>query len=57
MKRALKGAQISNPLNVAIHGQEAIEYLTGTGRFADRFEYPIPSLIFLDLKLPFKTWI
>ena len=53
MKRALKEAQISNPLNVAVHGQEAIDYLSGTGRFTDRIEHPIPSLFFW-FKLPFK---
>jgi CheY-like chemotaxis protein len=55
MKRALKGAAIPNPLKVAGDGQEAIDYLSGTERFANRSEFPIPSLIFLDLKLPYKS--
>jgi len=55
MKRAMKGATITNPLKVAENGQEAIDYLAGTGKYADRTEYPIPSLIFLDLKLPYKS--
>jgi CheY-like chemotaxis protein len=63
MKRALKNAQISNPLQVASDGQEAINYLAGVDKFSDRTQFPIPSIIFLDLKLPYKngfevlTWI
>lgn len=55
MKRALKRAEISNPLSVASDGQEAIDYLSGTGKFADRTQCPLPSLVFLDLKLPYKN--
>jgi CheY-like chemotaxis protein len=55
MKRALKGAQIPNPLQVARDGQEAINYLSGVGPYSDRSQFPIPSIIFLDLKLPYKT--
>ncbi len=54
MKRALKEANILNPLQIAVHGQHAIDYLAGTGKYADRVQHPLPSLIFLDLKLPFK---
>jgi CheY-like chemotaxis protein len=63
MKRALKAAQIPNPLQVVGDGQEAINYLAGDGKFSDRTQYPIPSIVFLDLKLPYKngfdvlTWI
>ena len=55
MKRALKSAQITNPLQVASDGQEAINYLAGTDKFSDRAQFPIPSIIFLDLKLPYKS--
>ena len=55
MKRALKGAQIPNPLQVAGDGQEAINYLSGAGKFSDRAQFPLPSIIFLDLKLPYKS--
>ena len=54
MKRALKRAELPNPLHVAGDGQEAVDYLSGFGKFSDRAEFPIPSLIFLDLKLPYK---
>lgn len=53
MKRALRKASISLPVQLAKNGREAVEYLQGTGKFSDRCAFPIPSLIFLDLKLPY----
>jgi CheY-like chemotaxis protein len=55
MGRALKGAQIGNPVQVAADGQEAIRYLAGSEKYADRTLFPLPSLVFLDLKLPYKN--
>jgi CheY-like chemotaxis protein len=52
MKRALKGAHVSNDLFVVEDGQAAMDYLTGAGKFADRHSYPLPAVVFLDLKLP-----
>ena len=52
MKRALRSARIVNPLIVVETGQEAMDYLAGTERFADRDSYPIPAAVFIDLKLP-----
>jgi CheY-like chemotaxis protein len=51
--RALKDAKISNPVQLATHGKQAVEYLSGAGKYADRSLYPLPFLIFLDLKLPY----
>ena len=53
MKRALKAAHVMNPLYVVEHGQEAVDYLGGAGKFANRERYPMPAVAFLDLKLPF----
>jgi CheY-like chemotaxis protein len=39
-------------LQVVQSGEEAIAYLSGIGRFADRATYPVPSLMLLDLKMP-----
>jgi CheY-like chemotaxis protein len=33
-------------------GLEAIEYLSGNGRFSDRQQYPFPTIILSDLKMP-----
>ena len=53
MQRAMAKANIRPPLYVATNGQEAVDYLAGSGSFADRAAYPLPHCIFLDLKLPF----
>jgi CheY-like chemotaxis protein len=53
MKRALRSARIANPVIVVETGQEAMDYLGGAGKFADRDSYPIPAAVFIDLKLPF----
>src|SRR5690242_11862002 len=52
LRRALEKAGVTLPVHLARDGQEAMEYLSGTGRFSDRTENPLPSLIFLDLKMP-----
>ena len=52
MKRALEVAGLAKCLRVAEDGAQAIEYLSGQGEFVDRSLYPLPHLIFLDLKLP-----
>ena len=53
MQWAVTSAGVGNPLQVANDGREAIDYLQGTGRFADRKEFPLPCLVLLDLKLPY----
>jgi CheY-like chemotaxis protein len=53
MERALQAARIANPVMVVETGQEATDYLAGAGKFADRERYPLPAVVFLDLKLPF----
>jgi CheY-like chemotaxis protein len=53
MKRALKSARFSNPVIVVETGPEAMAYLSGAGQYADRDSYPMPAVVFLDLKLPF----
>lgn len=52
-KHAMKKVDLANPMQVASDGQEAIDYLSGTGKFADREQYPLPGLVLLDLKLPY----
>jgi CheY-like chemotaxis protein len=52
MGRAFDRAGIPNPLSVVRNGQEAIDYLSGTGGYADRSKCPLPHLMLLDLKMP-----
>ena len=53
MRRVFKKAQITLPLQVVTDGKQAISYLDGAGDYHYRHLYPLPDLIFLDLKLPF----
>ncbi len=52
IRRAFDKAKVMNPLQVANSGEEAIAYLSGSGKFANRAEYPLPALVLLDLKMP-----
>jgi len=51
-KRALEKGHIANELVVASDGQEALDYLYGTGEYAWRDQFDLPTLTLLDLKLP-----
>lgn len=53
MRQALKKSGVTVPLQVATDGQQAIDYLSGAGAFANREEFPLPQLVLLDLKLPY----
>ncbi|HXI84522.1 MAG TPA: response regulator [Verrucomicrobiae bacterium] len=52
LQRAMKNAGVPNPIQIASDGQQAIDYFQGTGKFANREEFPLPYLVLLDLKLP-----
>src|SRR5882762_7870027 len=52
IKRAFRKGKITNPLQVVRDGEEAIAYLKGEGKYANRAEYPLPDLLLLDLKMP-----
>ena len=51
-KRALEKGRIANDLVVVSDGQEALDYLFGTGEYAGRDVSDFPTLTLLDLKLP-----
>lgn len=50
--RALKRNNVLNEIVVAHDGVEALDYLLGTGSYADRDMAVMPQIILLDLKLP-----
>jgi CheY-like chemotaxis protein len=52
MRRAFSKAKLLNPLLAVRSGEEAIDYLNGVGKYANRAEYPLPALILLDIKMP-----
>jgi CheY-like chemotaxis protein len=55
MQRACRKVELPNPLVVVGDGDEAVDYLSGSGRYADRATHPLPVLVLLDLKLPRKS--
>ena len=40
VKRALKLAKITNPLQIVADGQQALDYLAGKGAFSNRQLFP-----------------
>ena len=50
--RALRQANLTNPVTVVEDGPEALEYLFGTGRHSTRPNGGTPRVVLLDLKLP-----
>jgi CheY-like chemotaxis protein len=52
LKIAIRRAKVTTRVELVRDGQEAIDYLCGAGKYADRGAYPFPGVLFLDLKLP-----
>jgi len=50
--RALRKANIANEVAIARDGQEALDFLFGTGKYAGREVPTMPAVVLLDLKLP-----
>ena len=48
VERASLGLQLSSVKD----GEEAIDYLMGRAKFADRHAHPFPKMLLLDLKMP-----
>ncbi|HUR47492.1 MAG TPA: response regulator [Candidatus Saccharimonadales bacterium] len=55
MERALLKSGLDWSMQVVMDGRSAVDYLAGAGKYANRNEFPIPALVFLDLKLPYKS--
>jgi CheY-like chemotaxis protein len=51
-QQAFSRATVPNRLCVVRDGAEAIAYLQGEGKFADRAEFPLPDLLLLDINMP-----
>lgn len=50
--RALKKNNIANDVVVAHDGEEALDYLAGTGQYTSHDKSDLPIVVLLDLKLP-----
>lgn len=55
--RAFRKAEIPVQLQVVNDGEQAVHYLSGINSFSARAQFPLPSLVLLDLKLPRKSGI
>lgn len=51
-EEAMIESRVLNDLHFVENGVELLDYLYGKDRFADRNQYPLPSLILLDLNMP-----
>jgi CheY-like chemotaxis protein len=52
MEMALRRAGLQQQFRCVRNGQEALDYLSGTGDYAQRDQHPLPVLLLLDLNLP-----
>ena len=48
-------AKLPDNLKVVRDGQQAIDWLSGKGEYADREKFPLPDIVLLDLKMPIKN--
>ncbi len=55
LRAATRRAKAHFNLHTVEDGDEAMAYLNGVGKYADRLLYPMPALILLDLKMPRAT--
>ncbi len=53
-KEALEEGRLMNTIRFVEHGEELIDYLKRSGRYAPPAEAPRPGLILLDLNMPRK---
>ncbi len=55
LEAASRKARVQFRLENVCDGEQAIAYLNGLGQYANRIDYPFPTLILLDLKMPRAT--
>lgn len=60
---AWEKAGLTNPIRFTATRKEAVDYLEGRGKYADRQAFPLPAVIVIDMRLPdgnaseFLRWI
>ncbi len=52
IEKAFRAAGVTSPIHAVGDGLEAIAYLMGEGRYADRARFAYPTFIITDLKMP-----
>jgi CheY-like chemotaxis protein len=51
-KMAFQRAGLPVSVSIVPDGDEAINYLAGSGEYSDRERFPLPNIVFLDLNMP-----
>jgi CheY-like chemotaxis protein len=54
-QRALKKVGVTSPTPAVENGEQAVSYLLGQGKFDNRQDYPLPSVILLDWNMPLMS--
>jgi CheY-like chemotaxis protein len=54
-QQAMQANRIANPIRRVENGLEAVAYLEGKGKYANRQLFPVPCAMFTDLKMPFMN--
>ena len=63
VRYALEKSGVGEGFIAVNDGLEAIQYLKGEGQFTDRDKFPVPNMVFCDLKMPrmdgfqFLEWV
>jgi len=52
IERAFRAIGVKDPVHTVTGGREAIAYILGEGKYADRRAYAYPTFITTDLKMP-----
>src|SRR5215469_15122524 len=52
VRRGFEEAGVRASLRVVPDGEDVMKYLAGQGTYGDREQFPLPSLLILDLKMP-----
>jgi CheY-like chemotaxis protein len=52
IERGFRAIGVKDPIHTVNGGEEAIAYMMGEGKFADRAAYAYPTFITIDLKMP-----
>jgi len=55
LQAASRKAEVGFELQNVEDGEQAIAYLEGAGKYTDRIQFRMPSLVLLDLKMPRAT--
>ncbi len=52
LEAALQAIACEHMVRIVRDGQDALEYLKGEGKYADRNAFPFPDVLLIDLKMP-----